>query len=267
LLLIYDVQSLAVFAFIALFFSLALVPIALTQKVQPAQIPIGHIGIRHLYATSPLAVFGALISGIVNGALWGLGPIYAMNAGFDVAGIALFMSCVIFGGSLLQWPLGHFSDQHDRRLVIVGVSSMACLAAMTVFFMIESQHIAGLLAAFVFGGCAFSIYSLSMAHANDNSEPQQVLGINRGLLLLSGIGATLGPITAGILMELFDTSVLMIYFSGLMALLASLALIRRQIGAPISTSDQGDFIIMARTSPAMLELDPRAKLEVAEKKS
>ena len=57
LLLIYEIQSLAPFALIALFFSLSLVPIAFTQISQPTQIETGHLGIRHLYTTSPLAFF------------------------------------------------------------------------------------------------------------------------------------------------------------------------------------------------------------------
>lgn len=259
LLLIYEIESLAPFALIALFFSLALVPIALTRLEQPAQIETGQLGIKHLYATSPLAFFGAFLSGIINGAFWGMGAIYALSAGFDIAGITLFMSGVVFGGSILQWPLGHLSDHYDRRLVIVVVSIMASASAITVFYMIESHHAVGFLAAFIFGGSAFSIYSLSMAHANDNVETAQVLETSRGLLLLSGIGATIGPLTAGMLMGWFGAQMLMPYFSALMLLLAGLALMRRTIGSPISTSEQGDFVIMARSSPVMLELDPRAE--------
>lgn len=259
LLLIYDIESLAPFALIALFFSLALVPISLTFIQQPAKVETGHLGFKHLYATSPLACFGALVSGMITGGFWGMGPIYALSAGFDVAGISLFMSGVVFGGSILQWPLGHLSNHYDRRFVIAAVSIMASVAALTVFYMIESQQAVGLLAAFIFGGCAFSIYSLSMAHANDNSESAHVLEISRGLLLLSGIGATIGPLTAGLFMGWLGAQVLMFYFAALMLLLAGLALMRHTIGLPINISEQVDFVSMARSSPAMLELDPRAE--------
>jgi len=258
LLLIYKIDSLASFALIALFFSLALLPIALTFVEQPAKVEKGHLGLKQLYITSPLACFGALISGIANGAFWGMGPVYALSAGFDVAGVSLFMSAVIFGGSLLQWPLGHLSDNYDRRLVIVMVSIIGGLAAVAAFYMIESHQAIGLLAAFILGGCVFSIYPLSMAHASDSADNAHVLEISRGLLLLSGIGATIGPLTAGIFMGWFSPQVLMIYFAALMLLLAGLALMRRTIGTPIKVSDQGDFVIMARSSPALLELDPRA---------
>lgn len=259
LLLIYDIQNLASFALIALFFSLALVPISLTRMSQPVPVPTGHLGIRQLYATSPLAVFGTLISGMVTGAFWGMGPIYAQNAGFGEAGVALFMSGIIFGGALLQWPLGHLSDRHDRRLMIFGVSLLAGISALGVFFLIDEHRTIGLVTAFLFGGCTFSIYSLSMAHANDHIDTQHVLETSRGLLLLSGIGASIGPISAGLFMQWFDVSVLMNYFGGLMILLASLALLRCKVGITIQTENQGKFVVMTRTSSAMLELDPRAE--------
>lgn len=259
LMLIYEIKSLAPFALVALFFSLALVPIALTRTSQPVQVESGRLGLKHLYSTSPLAFYGALLSGVVSGAFWGMGPVYALSAGFDVAGIALFMSGVVLGGSLLQWPLGHLSDHLDRRLVIFAVSLMASIAAMTIYYLIDLRLGIGLFAAFIFGGSAFSIYSLSMAHANDNIEAEHVLETSRGLLLLSGIGATIGPLTAGLLMQWFGAQILMLYFSGIMLLLASLALVRRAIGSAILTSDQANFIIMARSSPAMLEMDPRAE--------
>jgi hypothetical protein len=42
-----------------------------------------------------------------------------------------------------------------------------------------------------------------MAHANDHIAATHVLEISRGLLLLSGIGATVGPLSAGLLMGWF----------------------------------------------------------------
>lgn len=259
LLLIYEIQSLSPFALIALFFSLALVPIALTRIIQPVPVESAQLGLKHLYSTSPLACFGALLSGIVNGAFWGMGPVYALGVGFDVAGIALFMSAVVFGGSLLQWPLGHLSDIFDRRIVIFAVSVMASCSAIAVFYLIDSSQVMGLIAAFIFGGSAFAIYSLSVAHANDHIDAEHVLETSRGLLLLSGIGSTIGPLTAGLFMGWFGVQTLMIYFSSLLFLLAGLALMRRTVGTPISVTEQTDFVSMARSSTEVLELDPRAE--------
>ena len=263
LILIYGVTGVAPFALSALFFSLALVPIALTRMPQPTPVVAAHLGIRQLYATSPLGAMGALTSGLVSGAFWGMGPVFALASGFSQAGIALFMSGVIFGGALLQWPIGHLSDNRDRRLVMLGVSLTGGLAALTVYLLVRVYPDASFVAAILFGGCAFSLYSLSVAHANDHADADQVLETSRGLLLLSGIGASIGPILAGLLMGWLGAGSLMLYFSLLLALLVGFTWFRRKVGVQLGTAEQGDFVMMARTSGEVLELDPRTEGEVA----
>ncbi|MCW9059425.1 MAG: MFS transporter [Gammaproteobacteria bacterium] len=259
LILVYGVTDVAPFALSALFFSLALVPIALTRMPQPTPVVAARLGLRQLYATSPLGSTGALVSGMVSGGFWGMGPVFAVEAGFTEAGIAMFMSGVIFGGALLQWPLGHLSDNHDRRMVMLGVSLAGGLAATAVFLLVKLHPNLSFMAAVLFGGCAFSIYSLSVAHANDHANVDHVMEVSRGLLLLSGIGASLGPILAGLLMGWAGAGSLMAYFALLLTLLAVFTWFRRKVGAHISTDEQGDFVMMARTSSEVLELDPRAE--------
>ncbi|HEY9150884.1 MAG TPA: MFS transporter, partial [Gammaproteobacteria bacterium] len=186
LILVYGVTDVAPFALSALFFSLALVPIALTRMPQPTPVVAARLGLGQLYATSPLGSTGALVSGMVSGGFWGMGPVFALEAGFTEAGIAMFMSGVIFGGALLQWPLGHLSDNHDRRMVMLGVSLAGGLAATAVFLLVKLHPNLSFMAAVLFGGCAFSIYSLSVAHANDHANVDHVMEVSRGLLLLSG---------------------------------------------------------------------------------
>ena len=264
LILVYGVTEVAPFALSALFFALALVPIALTRMPQPTPVVAARLGLGQLYATSPLGATGALVSGLVSGAFWGMGPVFALEAGFSEAGIALFMSGVIFGGALLQWPLGHLSDNHDRRMVMLGVSVAGGLAAAAVFLLVQLHPNISFLAAILFGGCAFSIYSLSVAHANDHADVEHVLETSRGLLLLSGIGASIGPMLAGLLMGWAGAGSLMAYFALLLALLAAFTWFRRKVGAHIHTDEQADFVMMARTSPEVLELDPRSEADASD---
>lgn len=59
----------------------------------------------------------------------------------------------------------------------------------------------------------------------------------------------------------------MIYFAGLMLILAGFTWLRSRVGTPISMEEQGDFVMMARTSPAVLELDPRIDAEEGDEDS
>ena len=67
-----------------------------------------------LYRLSPVGVIGAIAVGLTSGAFWTLAPVYAEARGMGGDGVALFMSLVILGGALAQWPLGRFSDFTDR---------------------------------------------------------------------------------------------------------------------------------------------------------
>src|SRR5690606_26721794 len=109
--------------------SVAVVPVALTRMSPPPLPDVASFSFRRLYRASPLGIVGTVASGLVLGSLYSLGPIFARAVGLDLSDTALFISVVIFGGVLLQWPLGRLSDRFDRRVVIVCV--MAGLLAVS----------------------------------------------------------------------------------------------------------------------------------------
>jgi MFS family permease len=257
MILIYGATGVAPFALVAIFFALALVPVALTRLEAPALVAMPELGLRRLYGISPLGAMGALINGLAIGAFWGLGPLFGRDIGLGDAGVALFMSALVLGGALLQWPIGHLSDRHDRRTVLLGVSAAAGLAAALVFALVDISTAGVIVAAVLCGGFGFSVYSLSVAHTNDHLEQGQILGATRGLLMLSGIGSTVGPVLAGLLIGLSTARVLMAYMAVMFACLAAFAWLRMRAPVAVPVDEQAEFVLMARTSPAVLELDPR----------
>ena len=158
--------------------------------------------LRELYDISPLGVIGALVTGTASGALFGIGPVYAESSGLSVSQISLVMTAMLLGCTLLQWPIGHLSDALDRRLVITVVAFLAAAAAVAAV-PISALSLWTLLALMaVLGGLAIPLYSLCIAHANDYLEPEQMVAASGGLVLASGVGAVLGPITASLAMAL-----------------------------------------------------------------
>ncbi|MCW9012662.1 MAG: MFS transporter [Gammaproteobacteria bacterium] len=259
LILVYGAGELATYALCAIFFVLALIPIAVTRIPQPTQVAVPKLIIRRLMTISPLGVAGALVTGLGNGAFWGLGPLYAHNIGYSETDIALFMSAIIFGGALLQVPIGHQSDRYDRRKVLMFVCLFAALAASGMFIFAEMSRAGVMLSAIIYGGFSFAVYSLSVAHTNDHIEPAEIMDATRGLLLLNGIGAAIGPVIAGALMQLINAQALMIYFTLVFGLLALFAFIRMGVSAPVPTEEQSDFVAMSRTGTEAVEMDPRVE--------
>jgi len=261
LLLVYGPKQLPSFVLGAIFFILSLVPIAVTKMAQPHTVTVPEMMLKKLFKRSPLGTIGSFSSGLISGAFWGMGAIYARGIGLDTTGIALFISSVILGGVLLQYPIGHQSDLHDRRLVLMlTVMAAACMAWLIYLIHPASQPIfLGMV--LVYGGFAFSIYSLCVAHTQDQIELELVLDATRTLLLLNGIGAAMGPILAGLLMYWFTTDALMLFFALVLSLLSLFAAYRLKVGELIPVEEQEAFVAMTRTSPEVVELNPRIKNE------
>jgi MFS family permease len=246
------------FALVSVMFSFALLPITLTPVEEPEPVDAPRLGLRKLYETSPLGVAGAVGSGLVSGAFYGMGAAYAQGVGFSDTGVAAFMAATILGGAVFQWPVGHFSDRHDRRYVLLWVCLLGGLVALGGFFVSQYSELALVALGLALGGLLFTIYGLSVAHVNDMVDASRVLEVTGGLLLLHGAGAALGPTLAGALMDALGPESLMIYFAATLVLLSAYVAKRIRAAAPVPEAEKFDFVVMGSGSQAVLQLDPRA---------
>jgi MFS family permease len=197
--------GLELFILTSVLISVALVPLLLSAGPAPRFSKQTTLSLRKLYDISPLGVVGALATGMASSALFGIGPVYAQSSGLSVSQISFFMTAILLGCTLMQWPIGRLSDALDRRLVITVVTFLAAVAAVAAV-PVSTMSTGALLALMaVFGGLAIPLYSLCIAHANDYLEPAQMVAASSGLVLASGIGAILGPITASLCMWLFGS--------------------------------------------------------------
>jgi MFS family permease len=259
LILVGDRLGFVPFALASVLLSLALVPVTLTRVLEPRPVAAPRLGLRHLYETSPLGVVGATVSGLVNGAFFGMGAVFADRVGMSDQGIAAFMSATIIGGALLQWPIGHYSDNRDRRRVLLQVCVIAgslAAAGVLVSHWFEEALIA---LGFVYGGFVFTLYGLSVAHVNDRIDPGRLLEVTGGLLLLYGIGAAVGPTAAGIIMDVLGPGSLMTYFAVLLVATAAFAAHRMRVAPPLAAQAQSNYVSVTGGSQAVLQLDPRVE--------
>lgn len=262
LILVADPAAFMPFGIIAMLVSLGLVPVALTRVLQPQPVETpAVVGIGHLFRVSPLGVAGAFVTGLVLSAFWGMGAVFAQGIGLDAAGIAAYMSATILGGAFLQWPVGHLSDRFDRRGVLTLFCFVAAGLSLAGWFLVDVSTVALFVASFFYGGVAFALYSLSVAHVNDHVSHAEVLEATRGLLLIYGVGAALGPAGAGLLMEMLGARSLLAAIAGVLGLLGVFAVYRMRTGVPIPAAAQGEFVSLVRTTPEAVELLPEAEVE------
>ena len=112
-----------------------------------------------------------------------------------------------------------------------------------------------------FGGFAMPLYAVSVAHANDKAEDTRFVATAGGLLLVYGLGASLGPLIASALMGYYGSGGLFMFTTSVHAALALFTIVRIAVRRRPTQEDRSDFVAVPRTSPTLYELDPRSEPE------
>ncbi|WP_260929411.1 MFS transporter [Novosphingobium sp. 9] len=247
----------------AILVSLAAVPVALTRIAAPAPGEESSLPFRELYAISPLGIVGALLTGVMLGAFYAMGAVYARRSGLDLSATALFMSVVILGGVALQWPLGRLSDRMDRRKVIV-IGFAGTLAASLAIALTSGVLLLMIFGA-LFGGLSFSLYPLCVAHTNDHLVPEQRIAASGGLVLLYSLGAAIGPALGAAAMTLLDTAGLFLFIALCAGAALAFGLWRQIRSQPVPAHSQETYVVLPRTTPMSAALDPVAAEESSDR--
>lgn len=263
LILVGDRLGFVPFAMVSVLFSFALLPITLTPVNQPAPVEAPSFSLRTLYLASPLGVAVAFASGLLNGTFYSMGALYAVGVGLSDAGVAAFMAATILGGAIFQWPVGHYSDSHDRRSVLLWVC-LGAAALAAVAFVLPALNVGWLVGVgLLYGGLVFTVYGLGVAHVNDVIDSSRLLEFTSGLLLVHGVGAAVGPVLAGGVMDQFGANSLMVFFAAVLVLLALYTIKRMGAAPPVPEAAKADYVVMGSGSQAVLQMDPRDTSEVS----
>jgi MFS family permease len=253
LLAVADPGGFVLFGLVSILFALSLVPTALAQIEAPPPHNAAGLKLRALYDASPAGVVGCLTCGMLSGSFWGMGPVFAAKIGLSGFGIAGFMSLVVIGGMLAQWPIGSLSDRVDRRKVIVFTAALGCVATGLAAMLAKVSMTGFLMAATAFGAALFPLYALSVARTHDVMGRERILETTRGLMLVFGVGAIIGPLVSGWVMSSFDPRSIFLLFAILYAGFAGFSLYRLPRGETVAAEDQTSFVPMVRTSQEAVE--------------
>lgn len=181
--------------------SLSLVPVALANISAPRVEQTESVSWGDLYKISPFGVIGLFLLGMVQSVLFGMSAVFASLIGLSVVAVSLFASMPFIGGILLLFPLGSLSDKLDRRKIVIGTSAGSAVFALAGFLVFENNFYSLFFVTTVYGGLSYPMYSLLIAHANDNAKPEQMLSVCSGLVMIFGLGATIGPLVVGFTMD------------------------------------------------------------------
>lgn len=225
--LLYDPAGMQLFAIASVLVSLAAIPVALSTSPSPELPETARVDLRGLYRISPAGTLGCLAAGFANGAFWALAPVFTGWVSADSALAAWFMTAAVLGGAAAQWPLGLLSDRLGRRHVLTLVAVVAAIVGALLYGL--SGHIGTVticVLGALWGALAFPLYTIAVAHANDYADPSEYVNVSSGLLLMYGIGATVGPFIASTMMTAISSRLLFGFSFAVHTLLAGFALYR-----------------------------------------
>jgi MFS family permease len=262
---LWEVDGVEPFLLIAILTSLSLVPVTLTRVAGPEIAREKPLSFLELYRISPVGVLGSFSSGLIQGAFYGLAAVFARGIGMSVFEVSLFVGSAVFGGLLLQWPVGRLSDRFDRRTVLFWVLIAATLIAVAQILLarLETQLPPLLLLTGLYGGAATAVYPISVAQAYDYVERDRLVSASSGLLLSYAIGATAGPLIASALMQAFVPAALFAFIGTVTAVFSLFVLYRQRRRAALPNEEQSTFVPLPTTTAVVGELDPRAAPEAA----
>ncbi|MDH4556726.1 MFS transporter [Pseudomonas sp. BN417] len=207
---------------VAIAFAIGMVPMALHTGAQPSAISQVRIQPMLYIRRLPQALGAVLVSGLLNGCFYGLTPIFAAQLGFTPSEVGQFMALGIAAGLVAQLPLGMLSDRYSRVALIRVISILLCVAYLPLAVLDAPGASWAMLAGAVIGFLQFCLYPLGVSHANDNLEVELRVAVAGVLLVAFGIGAAIGPLVAGALMERFGPQALYLFSIGVTALLTLL---------------------------------------------
>jgi len=239
----------------------------MTRRIHPAPLHPAPMDPKFFMKRVPQSLIAVLGAGLLVGAFYGLAPLYAAQQGLSTELVGLYMGCCIFAGLVAQWPLGWLSDRYDRPLLIRIFAFLLAVASLPLAILpavpLEVLFVAGGLSALV----QFCIYPLAVAFANDHIEPERRVSLTAMLLVTYGIGASIGPLVAGVLMKVWGSQMLYAFFS-----VASLILVWRIRPNAVTNLHQVDDAPLHHvampdsmsSSPLVAALDPRVDEQVVQ---
>ncbi|WP_297201252.1 MFS transporter [uncultured Pluralibacter sp.] len=243
---------------VALCFALCLVPIALTtrttaQPMSPAPMELGYF-----FKAIPKLLMATLVMGMATGAFYGLAPVYALAEKLSTRETGLFMGVTIFAGMVSQFPLSWLSDRYDRQKLLFGVSLLFTAASLALALVPSPGFYLLLGIAFVSSMAMFSLYPLGVAIANDFVEAERRVSLTACLLMAFGIGACIGPLITGAIMEPLGGNVLYFFFTLCGGVIAFISWMRNRtpaivVDAPLPHVVMPDSLA---TSPLAVVLNP-----------
>ena len=257
------------FILISLLLSAALIPILLTKRKAPKFKKIGSIKIKELYKITPLGTVSMFCTGFIHSTLFTLAAVYAATMNFTIFEISLLLFIITISGGIFQWPIGYYSDHHDRRLIIIACALIGAIFSILLITIsgtsLENMYLATSVGMdkimfytliTIYAGVTIPLFTLNLAYVNDFIPREKFVAAGGGLQIIFGLGAMGGPFLCSLFMIKYGSNGFFVYlfiFHILIVLFGLYRITRRSY----EDNPESTFTPLPRNiTPLGIELDP-----------
>ena len=219
-----DTNGVMLFGITSILISVSLVPILISNNRAPEYSAPERLPLVKLLRISPLAIYGAVLNGVLSSGIFISLPLYGLALGMNAVGATSLLVMATLAGAVFQFPIGWLSDRVDRRLVVAGVSAVAAVVALGLASGMFAGHLH--LAIGLMAGMLLPVYSICVAHANDHLTPKQIVPASGTMVLAINVGILIGSLSGPTIIGLTGPAGLMMFFAVVSGLTVLVALFR-----------------------------------------
>ncbi len=161
-----------------------------------------HASPLHYMRIAPIALSATVLNAAIEAAGLSFLAIYAINLGWPESDATRLITCMMVGAILLQLPIGWLGDTMNRRTLVIALASIAAAGALLWPFALDSFW-ASYALLFMWGGAFVGIYTIMLTVVGSRFKGGELVGIYAVMGLTWGGGALIGPLAAGLAMQVF----------------------------------------------------------------
>ena len=211
----------------AVFIALAALPLFWAGRLSPTLQGKSSFGVFAFLFIAPTLAAGIWVSAFKEMAIGALLPVYGVRTGLTDGEAAMMLTAAAVGALLFQFPLGWLIDKVNRYGVLIGCAIVGALGIALLPTMVSAGGVWLWVGLCAWGGIFSGVYTASMAIVGQRFRGQELVTANAALGFLWGLGALMGPTTAGVAMDIWDPNGLPGTIVVLTALFVLFAVVRR----------------------------------------
>jgi len=206
------------FAVGAVVILLGTIPLYLIREVESAHPGEARkSGVMRFLPKAPLLLGCVAGFAVFDAATLSLLPIYAMRNGLSFEAATMALTVLIAGNVVLQFPIGYLADHYQKRLVLIGCSSITVIALLLLPLVIGSVWLWPVL---ILGGATgYGVYTVALSALGDDFDGQELIDGTAAFASMWGLGALLGAMLGGWSMAEFGAHGLPLSLAAVYALL------------------------------------------------